>query len=88
MLNFPITSSLSFILVVYMMLTSNLSEEWIASIISVFVFAFGALIFPYCQAIYLWLDHRIKPLTKDDFEQYTRYIENKQEKLDEPSRRK
>ena len=40
MLNFPITSSLSFILVVYMMLASNLSEEWIAGIVSIFVFAF------------------------------------------------
>ncbi len=79
MLNFPITSTLAFILVVYLMLTSDLNEEWIASIVSVFIFAFGALIFPFCQAVYLWLDHKIKPLTNDDFEEYTRYRKKKLE---------
>ena len=45
MLNFPITSSLAFLLVVYLMLESKLNEELIAAIVSGFIFAFGALIF-------------------------------------------
>ncbi len=77
MLNFPITSTLAFILVVYLMLTSKLNEELIATIVSVFIFAFGALIFPFCQALYLYLDHKIKPLSVDDFEEYNRYKKKK-----------
>ena len=80
MLNFPITSSLAFLLVVYLMLESKLNEELIAAIVSGFIFAFGALIFPFCQALYLWLDHKIKPLTNDDYEEYLRYRKRNQEK--------
>ena len=73
MINFPITSTLAFLLVVYLMALTDINEELIALLVSIFIFAFGALIFPFCQGVYLWLDHKIKPLTKDDYEEYLRY---------------
>ena len=72
LVNFPITSTLSFILVVALMAKTDLNEEIIAGLVAAFVFIFGALIFPFCQAFYMWLDHKMKPLNQDDYEEFQR----------------
>ncbi|MFW7378590.1 MAG: hypothetical protein ACOH5I_07285 [Oligoflexus sp.] len=67
MINFPITASLAFLLVVALVAADlALKSTHIAMIVTIFIFAVGILIFPYAQALWLYLEHRIRPLTVDD----------------------
>jgi hypothetical protein len=67
MINFPVTGTLAFALTAFLVqLDTDLSSMWIAAIVSVFVFAFGLLFFPFSQALWIYLEHRFHPLGPAD----------------------
>ena len=87
MINLPISSTLAFVLAVLLALKSDMNEEYLAMIVSIFVLVFGMIIFPFCQSIYMWIDHKIKPLSEEDFQDYERYLKKTKE-LDNGTKRR
>ncbi len=69
MFNFPMTGVLAFILVLvlYQGAHEALGSMGIAAVGAVFTFAFGIWFYPYSQSLWLWLEHRLRPLEAQDF---------------------
>jgi hypothetical protein len=67
MINFPLTASLAFLLVVYLIGADlALSSLQVAMLASAFTLGFGLFIFPFAQAFWMYIEHRIHPLTAED----------------------
>lgn len=67
--NFPITGTLAFVLVYYLYLYARepLGSMGIAGLGAGFTFIFGFWFYPYSQALWLYMEHRFRPLETQDF---------------------
>ncbi len=67
MINFPVTGTLAFLLVVVLYLGApSLGSMGIAAVTSLFTFAFGIWFFPFSQSLWLWMEHSLHPLRDED----------------------
>ena len=69
MFNFPVTGVLAFVLVLILFEYARepLGSLGIAACGAVFTFAFGIWFYPYSQSLWLYLEHRLRPLETQDF---------------------
>lgn len=67
--NFPITGTLAFVLVYYLYTYARepLGSLGIAGAGAFFTFAFGIWFYPYSQGLWLYMEHRFRPLEREDF---------------------
>ena len=50
---------------------TDLNEEIIAGLVACCIYFWGLNI-PFSRAFYMWLDHKMKPLNQDDYEEFQR----------------
>ncbi len=67
MINFPVTASLAFLLVIWLYQAGGWGSMSIAGIAAFFTFAFGLWFFPFSQSLWLYIEHRLRPLEAEDF---------------------
>lgn len=68
MISFPTTATLAVVLAVVLMISDfGLSAMNISALLAALITGCGLLSFPYAQAIWMVIDHRIHPLSSEDY---------------------
>lgn len=67
LVTFPIVSCAAFLLAAFLMWQyPGIRSLYIAGISSIIMLILGLILTPYCMAIWMYCEHRIHPLNKDD----------------------
>jgi hypothetical protein len=67
MINFPVTATLAFLLVILLQQTQpEMGSLGIAGVSSACTLGFGLWFFPFSQSLWLWVEHRFHPLNDED----------------------